>query len=173
MKYIRLASQNPNRPPIYALVDDEDFVAMKKFRWYYYKYARTAYAKTFIDGVCVGMHTLLLNPTVPGLTVDHIDGNGLNNQRLNLRLATLQQQRQNKSKHLNPTSRYKGVSYQSERNKWVAQICINGRQTSLGRFDLEIDAAKAYNRAAKLHYGEFAKITPLPGEEAETHGAIN
>jgi hypothetical protein len=158
VKQIRIHRQNPLLPKTFTLVDDEDYDWLKKFTWYYYKYSRTAYAKTFIDGVCIGMHTLILEPPSKDITVDHKDSNGLNNQRVNLRFANLQQQRQNKSKHLNSTSQYKGVSYVESRDKWTAQICIDGKQKCLGRFNDELTAAKVYNIAARKQFGEFAKL---------------
>ena len=173
MKQIRIHRQNPLLPKIFTLVDDEDYVWLKKFTWYYYPYKRTSYAKTFIDGVCIGMHTLILQPPSKDITVDHKDGDGLNNQRINLRFANLQQQRQNKSKHLNSNSQYKGVYWREDRKYFVTQICINGKQTYIGSFSSEIDAAKAYNKAAKKYYGEFAKLNVLPEGGAETHGTPN
>ena len=172
MKQILLHRQNPLLPKIYTQVNDEDYSCLKKFVWYYFIYKRTAYAKTFVDGKCISMQMMILNP-IDGRTVDHIDGNGLNNQRFNLRPATLQQQRQNKSKHLNSNSQYKGVYYREDRDYFVAQICINGKQTYLGSFQSEDQAALAYNVAARKYYGEFAKLNHLPERRSETHGTPN
>lgn len=138
-----------------AKVDDEDYPKLSHRRWYWYWYNRTNYAKTFINGKSISMQAFIYPPP-DGFLVDHRNGDGLDNQKYNLRHATLQEQRQNTRKHEDSSSDYKGVSWSKERRKWVAQICINGKQTSLGRFHNEIDAAKAYDAAAKEHFKEFA-----------------
>lgn len=88
--------------------------------------------------------------------VDHIDGNGLNNRRDNLRLATNSQNHHNISKRSDNKSGYKGVCYSG--GKWVAQINVSGKQTYLGRFDTPENAYEAYCEAAKKYHGEFARI---------------
>lgn len=153
------------------MVDDEDYDRIIKHEWYEYDYARTSYAKAIINGKVVSMQEFIL-PSPPEFLVDHINGDGLDNRKINLRHATLQQQRQNVRKHKGGTSKYKGVSWSREKHKWVAQICINGRQTSLGRFYSELEAAMKYDEAAKKHFKEFAKLN-FPEKEkggAENHG---
>src|SRR5271157_1434079 len=101
------------------------------------------------------MHRFVLDVYSP---VDHRDGNGLNNQRRNLRKATKSQNGQNRDKQANNTSGFKGVSWHSASNRWVAQITIDKKRTHLGLFVDKEKAACAYNKAAKLHYGSFAKL---------------
>lgn len=168
MKQIKLLHKN-----IFAKVDDADYKWLNGFTWYYFPYKRTSYAKTFINGICISMQNLILKPPTDDLNADHVDGDGLNNQRSNLRLATLQQQRQNKSKHLGATSKYKGVSYSEERDKWVAQICIDGKQVCLGRFNSEQTAARVWNTAAKKHFGEFAKLNAIEQGKSEVQNGAN
>jgi hypothetical protein len=105
------------------------------------------------------MHTVIT--TFP--LVDHEDGNGLNNQRHNLRDATQQENTRNRSKMVPPTSsQYKGVCWDKERNKWVAHIDIGeGRKRKLGRFTVERDAAVAYNKAAIEIFGEYALVNEI------------
>lgn len=95
--------------------------------------------------------------------LDHIDVNPLNNNINNLREATHSQNHMNKRKDKsyngNPTSsRFKGVTWDKGREKWMAQITINGINKNIGRFTSESDAAKAYDAAAIEMFGEFAKL---------------
>lgn len=99
--------------------------------------------------------------------LDHIDGDPLNNSINNLREATKQQNSRNqkKIKSLNgkPTSSiYKGVWWSIRNKKWEVQISINGKRKFLGYFISEIEAARAYNRAAIKLFGEFAKLNTIP-----------
>lgn len=97
------------------------------------------------------------------MLVDHINGNGLDNRRSNLRLATAFQNLANMA--IRPhTSQYKGVSYYKHRTsykKWVAEIRCNRKRVRLGAFESEIEAARAYNEAAKNLFGEFARLNPI------------
>ena len=88
-------------------------------------------------------------------TVDHIDHIPSNNEATNLRFATRSQQNQNRRSY-NSSSKYKGVY--KNKNKWQAQICVNGNKMSLGTFENEIDAAHAYDTAAKEHFKDFAYL---------------
>ena len=91
--------------------------------------------------------------------IDHKDGNGLNNQKLNLRKCTILQNTQNRRKTDNKTSSiFKGVSKTKGRNKFSAYITINKKRKRLGQFVSEIEAAKAYDKEAKQAFGEFAKL---------------
>lgn len=94
--------------------------------------------------------------------VDHINGNGLDNRRINLRPATRQQNSANCGPQRNNTSGYKGVSWHRKMNKWVSQIRVNGRAVHLGSFTDPVEAARAYNRAAAGAFGEYAWLNPLP-----------
>lgn len=89
----------------------------------------------------------------PGLVVDHSDGNGLNNQKYNLRNCTQQKNTFNRPA-TGKTSSFKGVSAKGE--KWIAQITVDGKTKYLGAFDSEIDAALAYDKEAWKLHGEFA-----------------
>ena len=89
--------------------------------------------------------------------VDHRDGNGLNNTRANLRIATHTQNMQNRKRHKNNKSGYKGV-YRRRSGKWRAAIRVNGKYISLGSFDTPEEAYAAYCKAAIQYHGEFARF---------------
>ena len=93
-----------------------------------------------------------------GLVVDHIDGNGLNNRKSNLRVCTQAQNSLNSRPRRNSSSRYKGVSFYKRDKIWQAQIFYNFRTINIGRFDDEIEAALAYDRKAAELFGEFAYL---------------
>lgn len=90
--------------------------------------------------------------------VDHRDNDKLNNRISNLRAATRRQNSGNSSLGRNNTSGYRGVSFSSRSKMWHAQIKVNGRQTYLGRFSTPVEAARCYDRAARKHFGRFAKL---------------
>jgi hypothetical protein len=93
-----------------------------------------------------------------GFLVDHKNGCSLDNRRDNLRSATRSQNRQNAPKRENTSSRFIGVSFHKEKKKWYACISFEGKSIFLGYFDNEIDAALAYDAAARKYYGEFARV---------------
>jgi hypothetical protein len=105
------------------------------------------------------MHRELIE--VPaGMVVDHINRNSLDNRKSNLRAATAAQNMWNrcKEKKAKATSIYKGVGWARQRKCWRAEIWANGRRMSLGHFKSEVDAAKAYDRAARKYHGQFAVL---------------
>ena len=93
---------------------------------------------------------------IDSMFIDHIDGNRLNNAIDNLRIATNQQNACNKQKQKTCTSQYKGVSWDNKSKKWKAQICIDYKKHGLGFYEIEKDAAIAYNVAAKQLHSNFA-----------------
>lgn len=94
---------------------------------------------------------------VRGQIVDHINGNGLDNRRENLRLATARENALN-SRPRKGRSKFKGVYLDTLRGNWYVQIRAKGRGRYVGSFWSELDAARAYNKAALEHYGEFARL---------------
>jgi len=145
-----------------ALIDDEMFDRVSYFKWYATKHGRTFYAVTTISlgngkEKKLSVHNLIIG--CPIRYTDHVDGDGLNNQKSNLRLATATQNQGNTVKQSGCTSKYKGVSWAKTRNKWKASIEIKGRNNHLGVFDPDQEhmAAMAYDLAAIEYFGEFAK----------------
>lgn len=102
----------------------------------------------------VYMHREIMG-TPKGMDTDHIDRNGLDNRKCNLRICTRSQNNHNRQPRTDCDSRYKGVAKQ--RKRWMAHIQYNGRSIFLGEYDTEIEAAKAYDKKAKEFFGEFAR----------------
>jgi hypothetical protein len=149
-----------------ALVDDEDYDNLMQYKWFS-NYKKTSRGDNWsaLGYVCkktVLMHRFLLQPP-SNLQIDHINGNGLDNRRANLRLATNQQNQANTRKRGPETSSvYKGVCWAKRHKRWLAKICKDGKNIFLGHFSEETDAAKAYDRAATEYYGPFAHLN-FPG----------
>ena len=143
-----------------AIVDDEDYCWINKFKWYVSKTHTKDkwYAKGQICGLNVQMHRLLLNAP-KNMQVDHINGDGLDNRKANIRLCTRSENQHNATKSRTAMSRFKGVS--KANGKWTAQISLKGKSIHLGTFSTEIDAAKEYNSAAILYHGKFAKLNDI------------
>lgn len=149
-----------------ALVDDSDFELVNQHKWHALKDGNTFYARSYnksINGISqyIWMHRLILGITNPKIQVDHKDRDGLNNQRDNIRPSSYRQNRANGRKNINGTSKYLGVSWKAQNQKWVSQIVANGKKKYLGYFDNEIEAAKIYNIAAKLYHKEFANLNKI------------
>ena len=150
-------------------IDTIEYPLLKQFRWFSVKDERTFYAATLRDKEKqILMHQLLL-----GKGADHRDHNGLNNRRSNLRVATTEQNGGNrqKDKRRNGTSSlYRGVSFRSGR-KFEASIRVNQKLIYLGNFESEVEAALAYDKAAREHFAEYAALNfPQPGEQAAIRG---
>ncbi len=141
-----------------AIVDDEDFEELSKYKWWARKSRGAWYAMraTYLDG----QHTLLMHRAImnaqKGQMLDHKNGNGLDNRHSNLRFCTHSQNQHNQRRRRNGTSRYKGVHWHAHTQKWFSQIRLNNTSYYIGVYKSEIDAAKAYDAKAKELFGRFA-----------------
>lgn len=145
----------------FAIVDPQDYVWLKNFKWYasdsrgeFYA-VRTALVWEGRKESVVWMHKEIM-PVAKGMVVDHINHNTRDNRRANLRPANQRQNAYNRRKVKNTKNKYKGVY--KVRDKWRVIIKIDGKRTNLGYFDSEIEAARAYDRAARRHHKEFAVV---------------
>jgi len=153
----------------FAIVDDEDYDFLMQWKWYAVKGSNTYYASTITSQKGgAKSERLQMARVILGLqkgdkmVADHIDHNGLNNQRSNLRAATVAQNSSNLTSHQDSTSKYLGVCWLKTRNVWGAFITNkNGKLINLGHFDQEIDAAEAYNEVALKLHGEFANLNDI------------
>lgn len=153
----------------YAIVDAADFERLNKYKWSAMVVGKKCYAYRNDGRGCVLMHREIMNAP-QGWVVDHRDGNGLNNCRKNLRICTPQQNVCNRAPRF-LTSRYKGVSWDKTRNKWRAATSFKGKPIEIGRFDDEIEAAKAHDRKAWELFGEFAWLNfPEELHHGDTEG---
>jgi hypothetical protein len=142
-----------------VLVDDVDYEWLAAHNCNVMCSRGIFYALCYIDGKAHLMHRLLVQTDQ---LIDHKDGNGLNNQRANLRACTNAQNQHNRKPQNNNTTGYKGVKLEKRTGKYEAYIITNGRAKSLGTFLTKHDAALAYNRAAIALRGEFARLNDVP-----------
>lgn len=138
-----------------AVVDSEDAPSVLLHSWRLHRSRNKLYARAEINGVDIYLHRFILDAPV-GIEVDHIDGDGLNCKRLNLRRATPSKNGANRGPNKNNASGYKGVSFDRWGNRWRAAIKVNRKTIRLGTFPDAESAARAYDEAAKRHFGEFA-----------------
>ena len=123
------------------------------------------YRRAVINGVEMPVHRLIFlmhHNTVPA-SIDHINGDSLDNRIENLRAATQSQNSANKKTPKNNTSGFKGVYYDKTRNRWEASIMVRGKREKLGRYKTPQEAAIAYRDAAVQHFGDFARFDS-PGD---------
>lgn len=142
-------------------VDDKDYIWLSQYSWQEFKHGNTSYAKRHTESggkrKTVYMHRELMKPEI-GEMVDHIDGNGLNNQRQNLRICTNSQNQFNSKKQSNNTSGFKGVSWHKGNRKWKVAMVVRGKRISIGYFSEKEKAAAAYDEFAIRHHKEFARL---------------
>jgi hypothetical protein len=169
MKLIPLSKTGKYKGKYFAQVDDEDYDYLIKLNCWVQHDRHTKYV---ICGILqsngsykkIRMHRLVMKlddnkPNEKKIVVDHKDHNGLNNQKLNLRICSLQENQKNTSKKKGSHSKYLGVIKEGGRCGFAARIKLtNGIRKRLGYFKDEIDAARAYDAAAKIHHGEFANL---------------
>lgn len=139
-----------------VIVDDFDYPLLSLIKWTTNKREDTSYAWHRWFGK---MHRFIMAADT-GMHVDHIDGNGLNNQRSNLRICTPKQNYQNRKKHKIGISKYKGIHFDIRNTKrhWKAIIRSDKKLIYLGCSETEEGAARIYDAGAKKYFGEFANL---------------
>lgn len=156
----------------FAIVDPQDFYWLNNFYWLTVGKRNNLYAARLIRTPSGRLNAILMHKQIldapAGLLVDHRNTNSLDNRRANLRLATPSQNSCNSRRDKSNTySRYRGVSFSKRKQKWFAAIRVNGKKIWLGYFDNEIDAARAYDKAALEYHKDFAQLN-FP-ENAQSH----
>lgn len=147
-----------------ALVDRADADLVAGFSW---RRIGNGYVQASRGNLYLYLHRLVAGAGA-GESVDHANGDPLDNRAANLRIATASENGANRGpdrRRAGRTSRFKGVSLDRSRGKWMAWIHVNGKTRSLGRFAEEEDAARAYNAAALEAWGEFARLNDVPDRE--------
>ncbi len=145
----------------YTIVDNEDADWLNSFKW---SFKEGNYAKRNLRKADIGskkMHRLVMDAP-EGLAIDHINGNGLDNRKINLRFCSARGNSINKKRRKDNSSGFTGVYYRKNSNKWFARIYLDGSKginpLNLGTFETAEEAAHAYSTAARLHYKEFVRI---------------
>jgi hypothetical protein len=145
-------AQIPLSKDMFSTIDDEDLSLISSRKWYVVGPIRGIfYARTGRGANILYMHRLLMQAPKHVL-IDHIDGDGLNNRRINLRPATHKENMRNSKKPVGCASQYKGVTW--FKGRW--KVTVN--KQFVGYFDTEIEAARVYDASIREHFGEFARL---------------
>lgn len=168
MAYLRIRGDESE-----VQIDSADLSLVSGFDWLI---GANGYVHAWHGKFSIYLHRLIAGAG-PNETVDHINGNPLDNRTVNLRIASRSQNGANRGadrRRLGTSSRHKGVSWRKARNIWGAYIHVNGKTRYLGSFADEDEAARAYNRAAVEAWGEFARLNDVEevvqGEGVRTSG---
>lgn len=150
MKRLRLGGKRANGR--YVIFDDQDYELVSQYSW---SFSARGYAITSVFGKTTLMHRMIMSPP-DGSVIDHINNNGLDNRRSNIRICNYSQNLIRSKKRKNVSSAYKGVCFRPTAKHKIWRCNVGG--TELGSFNTEIEAAKAYDERVKTIYGEFALL---------------
>lgn len=145
MKYIPLTQGKK------AIVDDADYPYLIKYKWQY----NQGYAKR-------GVNTVRMSRSILGAfsfqEVDHVNGNKLDNRRSNLRICSRGENNRNVRMRKDSKNLYKGIIYIKSRNRWRSRIQADGKRITVGYFLTPEDAARKYDKLAKIYHGEYSRL---------------
>ena len=162
---VKIELRRKGKENVYAIIDKNDLPTVIGYHWYPAKggNTKTMYAKARVSmkSTRVSLHRVIIGDIPEGYEVDHANGNGLDNRRRNLRIATREQNARNIAHPTSNTSGYKGVSMDQRTKKWVAHIRYGNKKHYLGSFQTRKDAAIAYNQKAEEVHGDFAALNRL------------
>ena len=151
------------------LIDDEDYELVSQYKWHKVKYQTRYYIQTHVY-ILGKRNTTLLHRVImkakKGQQVDHINHNGFDNRKENLRFCSYKQNQQNRKQNYGK-SPYKGEAWNSKYNKWKAHIGVDNKQIFLGYFGSEIEAAQEYDKKAEELFGEFAYLNFRKGNDTK------
>ena len=166
-----MAKEIPLTQGKFAIVDDDDYERVMQFKWFAQRTERgTWYAGRHLGSrtnrTRIMLHRFLMSAR-SGQNVDHVNLDGLDCRRSNMRFASRSQNAANRRRLSSNTSGYKGVTYCAQSHKWRADITFENRQRNLGRFSTPEEAAAAYDDTARELFGAFARLNfPNDGEIA-------
>ena len=141
----------------HAICDEGDFQSLSAHQWFHVKDRNVIYAARSHGGKITKMHRELMRDAV----IDHINGDGLDNRRINIRPASNSQNQMNRGKHAPASSIFKGVCWSKKEKKWMARIKIGTKRKHLGYFNDQRMAAIAYNKAAEENFIGFARLNDV------------
>jgi hypothetical protein len=149
-----------------TIVDDDDYKWLSKFKWFSHKARHSYYASRSVlkngKTTTIDMHREILGlQHRDGKISDHINRNGLDNRKENLRIVSMSENTMNHKLYCTNTSGYHGVSWDKNKNKWRASLHIKKNGKHVGYYSDPIEAAYAYDMAAKKYYGEYATLNFL------------
>lgn len=158
-----MTQQIPLSQNKYALVDDDDFERVNRHKWHIHSNGTREYAArnhlTVRGWRQQLLHRFILG--VDGEEIDHINRDGLDCRRANMRICNRAENACNRRKAQGKSSQYIGVSWYTRIGKWQAKVQVDGRVHHLGYFESELEAARAYNAEAQLRHGEFASLNEV------------
>ena len=148
----------------FAIVDSEDFEWLNQWKWHAGKGGKYAARKIYPSERVIYMHRLLMN-TPENMETDHVNGNGLDNRKKNLRVCTGAENRMNHKLLSTNKSGFNGVSWNKDIRKWSVCISVKAKTIHGGEFKDIIEAAKKYNELAKKYFGKYARYNKIGGNK--------